>query len=236
MIRRRLIASCYILHSIEEWFFSLETISHGSDRPAVQGVGEPFRPLPLAFDVDLSERPNFAKRTNVRSGAGTHVHLVANSNDAHLLDRCWNHVDVRTLCTDLIDEGLTILHVHAEREVFGNGGIKRGTKRHDLIFGHRDGAEVETGTFRADLIAHRSGAVEQIVGKATEEVLCGVHPHVRMPPFPVDGPRDLIPHLEVVVFGKSVVHGIASANIADRKRSGWTLEMSNVARLATAGR
>ena len=53
---------------------------------SVERVGEPFGALSFAFDVNFAKWADLAKRTNVGSSTRTNVHLLANSDDAHLLN------------------------------------------------------------------------------------------------------------------------------------------------------
>lgn len=58
----------------------------GLEWVSVERVGEPFGALSFAFDVNFAKWADLAKRTNVGSSTRTNVHLLADSDDAHLLN------------------------------------------------------------------------------------------------------------------------------------------------------
>ena len=73
-----------------------------------------------------------------------------------------------------------------------------------------------------DLVAHRSNTIKHLVRQSTDKVLSGVHAHVGVPRFPINGSSDFITNGQLMSFLNGVVDISTPPNFRYLNLSVWT--------------
>ena len=197
-----------------------------------QRIRQPLLAAPFVVALGELDFADFPEGADMRAGAGTDVQ-VANAYDAQPPDGGRQQREVRSHQRVLLQLA-TVRLGDGDWQIFGEVAVGFGLDLGELRGGEPQWLEIDACLVGVELVADRSRAVE-LVDDRRDEMLRGVHLHVRVAPVPVNAAFDRRADLGQVARDH-VPQAVALAHVLDPGCAALPLQFALIGRLPAAER